>query len=200
MSSPLVLYTLGHSNHSLERFLELVQSQEVEVVVDTRSQPYSRYVPHFNPRELETALTAKGVAYRFLGQELGGRPPETEFYDSEGHVRYDKVAESARFREGISQLTALCASQRVAILCSEEHPSHCHRRLLVGKVLDLEGWEIRHIRASGAVQTEQELSEAEARTRNPQGQQSLFQQEEVQAWRSTQSVLPKNPPKSFSSG
>ncbi len=194
MSTPPTLYTLGHSNHSQERFLELLQSQEIEVVADTRSQPYSRYVPHFNPREMEPALTAQKIAYRFLGRELGGRPEEAALYDEDGRVRYDRVAESPRFHEGIRKLAELCESRRVVILCSEEHPSHCHRRLLVGRVLDSAGWEIRHIRADGSVQTESELRDAE----NPTGQQSLFQEEEVQLWRSTQSVLPKNPQKSFS--
>lgn len=194
MSTAPTLYTLGHSNHSLERFFELLKSQEIEVVVDTRSQPYSRYVPHFNPRELEPALKGQGVAYRFSGKELGGRPEEPEFYDDGGHVLYDKVARSPRFREGLSQLAELCKSHRVAVICSEEHPSHCHRRLLIGRVLVNTGWDIRHIRADGVLQTEQELSDTE----NPSGQQSLFIEEEVQLWRSTQSVLPKNPPKSFS--
>lgn len=196
MSNAPVLYTLGHSNHSLERFLELLQSQEIEVVADTRSQPCSRYVPHFNPRELEPALAAQGAKYRFLGRELGGRPEGAEFYDESGRVRYDKAADAPQFQEGLQQLAELCAAQRVAIICSEENPSHCHRRLLVGRVLHGAGWEIRHIRANGEVQTESELRDLE----NPTGQQSLFQEEEVQLWRSTQSVLPKNPRKSFSSG
>jgi uncharacterized protein (DUF488 family) len=198
MSPSKTLYTVGHSNHSLEQFLALLKAHGIVRLIDTRSQPYSRYVPHFNPAELKPSLKAQGIPYQFLGAELGGRPPEPEYYDTKGHVLYDRVAESDRFLQGLALLEQSASQEKTAIFCSEEHPSHCHRRLLVGRVLYEAGWQILHIRAEGEVQTEQELLEEEIARRNPEGQQSLFETEEVTAWRSIQSVSPAKPPKSFS--
>src|SRR5947209_11997942 len=91
------LFTVGHSNHSLEAFLELLKKHTIQVLVDTRSYPYSRHVPHFNREELCEALRQRGIKYLFLGGELGGRPTGEEFYDEEGHVLYCRLAESPTF-------------------------------------------------------------------------------------------------------
>src|SRR5689334_22649084 len=82
------LFTVGHSNHSLEDFLKLLSRHAIEVLVDTRSHPYSQYVTHFNREELTAALKHAGIKYLYLGRELGGRPDEDEYFDVEGHVLY----------------------------------------------------------------------------------------------------------------
>jgi uncharacterized protein (DUF488 family) len=98
------LFTIGHSNHPLEKFIELLRRHGVEVVVDTRSQPYSRHAPHFNRDALRAALASAGIRYSFLGEELGGRPRGEEYYDAEGYVRYDRVAAADFFQTGIARL------------------------------------------------------------------------------------------------
>src|SRR5438105_15685627 len=89
------LYTIGHSNHPLDTFIGLLQAHAIQVLVDVRSQPYSRYTPHFESRQLRAAVTSHGIAYLYLGRELGGRPEGAAFYDADSHVRYDLGAESA---------------------------------------------------------------------------------------------------------
>lgn len=190
------LFTIGHSNLLQERFLTLLQEREITLLCDTRSQPYSRYVPHFNPSLLTTALESVNIAYLYLGQELGGRPPEPELYDEAGHVLYAALALTPRFLRGLETLRQKAESQNTAIFCSEEHPSHCHRRLLIGRVLHERGWKIVHIRADGRIQTEEELIQEEQREKNPEGQQMLFAPEEVTAWRSIQSVSRGKPQRS----
>lgn len=180
------VFTIGHSNHPPERFTGLLEEHYIEVVVDTRSRPYSRYAPHFNKRELQAALAERDIKYLFLGRELGGRPGGGEFYDGEGRVDYAKVAESQAFLEGISRLERGVADHRVALLCSEEDPAGCHRRLLVGRVLGERGVAVQHIRSDGRVQAEEELAD---------GQQTLFQEAE---WKSIRSVSPRRPPRSSS--
>src|SRR5205823_3205813 len=96
-----VIYTVGHSNHALENFLGLLTTHRIGLLVDTRSQPYSKYTPHFNGDPLAAACKAGGIDYSFLGKELGGRPSGAEFYDSEGRVLYDKLAQSPLFKRGI---------------------------------------------------------------------------------------------------
>jgi uncharacterized protein (DUF488 family) len=186
---PRTLFTIGHSNHSEEKFLELLRSSAIDVLVDVRSQPYCRYATHFNVEPIRNAVLAAGIKYLPMGKELGGRPDEPEYFDADGHVLYRRVADSARFLDGITRLEEGIAKFRVAIMCSEEDPSVCHRHLLVSHVLAQRGVEVRHIRGDGRTQTEAELKKehdsADAR------QPMLFAELERDSWRSLRSVLPK---------
>jgi uncharacterized protein (DUF488 family) len=152
-----MIFTIGHSNHSLEKFIGLLTSNNTDVLVDIRSHPISRFSPHFNKRRLEEAVQANGMKYLFLGKELGGRPEASEFYDEGGGELYDRLAESPLFLEGIDRLMEGVKKYRVAIMCGEEDPGKCHRRVLVGRVLAERGVRIKHIRGDGAVEDEDEL-------------------------------------------
>src|SRR5205823_15009478 len=98
------LFTVGHSNHSLEEFLALLARHAIEVLVDTRSHPYSQYVTHFNREELAPTLKQDGIKYLYLGREMGGRPDEEEYFDAEGHVLYYRLAQSPLFLQGIERV------------------------------------------------------------------------------------------------
>ena len=193
------VFTIGHSNHPPETFIDLLRKHRIDVVADARSSPYTRYAVHFNKDSLEALIKANGIRYIFMGDAIGGRPAEREFYDADGYVLYDRLAKSARFKSGIERLMQGIRSCRLAVLCSEEDPAGCHRRLLIGRVLGECGVEVCHIRGDGSVQTEAELARAEKR-RVTKGQMSLFDTQERPAWKSTQSVLPgKAEPNSSSS-
>ena len=183
------VFTIGHSNHPADRFLDLLGSHGVEVLADTRSHPYSRYAPHFNARGIEALLSAGGIAYLFLGRELGGRPEADEFYDREGRVDYARLERSERFLGGIHRLEREMACRRVALLCSEENPAGCHRRLLVGSVLRRRGVSVLHIRGDGGVEVEDETVN---------GQPVLFSEAEVSPRKSTRSVSRRRRPPSSS--
>ena len=188
-----VVYTVGHSNHTLPLFLDLLHHYAIDVLVDTRSRPHSTYVPHFNHEILRPAIAGAGLRFVFLGSELGGRPDGSEYYDEKGHVRYDLVAQRADFLKGVAKLEKGAVSHKIVMLCSEENPANCHRRLLIGRVLSERGTHVLHIRGDGSLQTEAELEAAEA-GENESGQQALFDVEEGRTWKSTQSVLRKKPP------
>jgi uncharacterized protein (DUF488 family) len=177
-----VLLTVGHSNHSLEHFLSLLRAHGVQVLADVRSWPVSRYTPWFDRQPLATALHAAGVEYAFLGEQLGGRPRDKRLYDGDGRVRYDAVARSAPFALGLAQLRDGIAALRVAVMCAEEDPEHCHRRLLVARVLFEQGSPVLHIRGDGR-------GEPEGGFMRPD---SLF--EEPLPWRSTASVSHRRRP------
>lgn len=183
------MLTLGHSHHSIELFLQLLKRYDVEAVADTRSSPYSSFSPQYDQPKLKDSLEAAGIRYVYLGKELGGRPDGPEFYDSTGHVLYWKLAESDFFRRGLERLERGMRSYRnLVLLCSEEDPSVCHRRLLITRVLSDRGIEVQHIRGNGSVQSEQELREAEDAA-HPQ--LSLFAEANQDTWKSIPSVLPK---------
>ena len=171
-NTSLRVLTIGHSNHQVEHFLDLLKSHSVQVLADTRSYPYSEYATHFDQKPLKMALEADGIGYVFLGRELGGRPDGDEFYDDEGHVLYDRVAETELFQEGVSRLEKGIREYNVAMLCAEENPAACHRRLLIGRVLLSRGIQVDHIRGDGRIQTEAEVA---AETNPNKDQLALFE-------------------------
>lgn len=195
-----VVYTVGHSNHTVEMLLDLLRATRIAALVDTRSVPVSRFAPHFDREPLKAAVEGVGIRYVFMGQSLGGRPAGAGFYDTEGHVRYDRVAESASFLAGIQKLEIAADQAKTVILCSEEDPSTCHRHLLVGRVLGQRGARLLHIRADGRVQTDEDLALEVAAKRGEAGQQSLFEEDEVREWRSLRSVSRRAPPSTSSGG
>jgi uncharacterized protein (DUF488 family) len=178
------LWSVGHSNQTIEAFLHILEVAEISCLVDVRSQPYSKYTPYFNETPLRASLERAGIAYKFMGDSLGGRPPEPFMYDDEGHVLYGEMAKSDRLLKGIQELIELASQQRVAMMCSEESPVDCHRRLLIARVLS-EGIEVIHLRADGSTITESDLT-AQV---DPPEPPTLFSLEEVKQWRSIRPVL-----------
>jgi uncharacterized protein (DUF488 family) len=150
-----MIFTIGHSNHSLETFMGLLKAHHIDVLVDIRSNPFSRFSPHF--KQFEEGMSAGGVKYVFLGKELGGRPEAPEFYDSEGRVLYGRLAASPLFLEGMDRLMRGIRAHRVALMCGEEDPHKCHRRVLVGRALSGRGVRVKHIRGNGMVEDEEEF-------------------------------------------
>lgn len=189
----LTIWTIGHSNHPLERFLDLLGQHQIAVLVDVRSSPYSRYASQFNREAIQGPLQAAAIEYLFLGDLLGGRAEDERFQDEEGYVLYGRVAESAKFQQGVDRLLAGIAAARTALMCGEEDPTDCHRRLLVGRVLSARGVGLLHIRGDGRIQSEQEVAAAEE-FRKTKGQLTLFDVEEAEEWKSTRSVLRRKVP------
>jgi len=188
------IYTIGHSNHSMEKFATLLQKYGIEFLVDTRSQPYSKYCPWFDHDVLSRAVIASGFHYLFLGREMGGRPADRSMYDAEGHVLYSLVADSLEFKQATDRLLHGMVQFRIALMCGEEDPMDCHRRLLISRVLVQKDVQVQHIRGDGNL-----ISEAELSLKRPLEevhlQHSLFPEcEKEEEWRSTQSVSRSAPP------
>jgi uncharacterized protein (DUF488 family) len=144
------LYTIGHSNHPIERFLDLLRGHEIETVADVRSRPYSRFVPHFSRERLERLLDEADVGYLFLGRELGGKPTRDDpgRFPSDYHARIGDPL----FRDGIERLLEAADMRRVALLCRERDPLDCHRLYLVCRYVKPMVGPIRHILPDGAIE------------------------------------------------
>lgn len=188
-SQPLTIFSIGHSNQSMEAFFALLQQHEIQVLVDVRSSPYSKYVPHFNSNAIAIAACSAAIKYMFMGQELGGRPDGDEFYDIDGRVFYKRVAESPLFLRGIQRLKDIGRASRTALMCSEEDPATCHRHILIGHVLAKQGVDLLHIRSDGHIQNEEELT---SREEKPLYTQSLWGEQlsdkEEHTWKSIRRV------------
>jgi uncharacterized protein (DUF488 family) len=179
---PPTLLTVGHSNQSMQEFLALLHAHDVQGIADVRSWPVSRYTPWFDRERLAVALPAAGIQYVFLGRELGGRPDDERLYDEDGRVQYDAVANTERFARGLRKLRHGVGRLRIAAMCAEEDPEHCHRRLLVARVLFMDGVRVSHIRRNAGLEPEVGFARPD----------SLF--EEPLPWRSTASVLRRPQP------
>lgn len=163
------LWSIGHSNHPIERVLELLGAFGIEALVDVRSAPYSRYSPQFGREALAASVAGAGVKYVYLGEELGGRPGDARYRDDAGRVLYDKLGASALFLSGIERLERGVDQYRCAIMCSEEDPRVCHRHVLVSRILNARGMEVRHIRGDGRCETFGEVQDGLAKRKEPSG-------------------------------
>ncbi len=155
--SPLHILTVGHSNMALREFVELVAGQGIDVLVDTRSNPYSRWVPHFSRESLRDAARGAPVEYRYMGDSLGGKPSDRKFYGPDGSVDYAAIAQESFYVAGLERLLELARQRVVCLLCTEEDPIQCHRRLLVGKSLTEQGVTLRHLRKRGVFEDEESV-------------------------------------------
>ena len=143
------ILTIGHSNHPIERFLGLLQGAGVTAVADVRSAPYSRFSPQYRRDPLRSALRAAGIAYVYLGQELGGRPRDLALY-RDGMPDYAAMASTDAFRGGVQRVLNGAATHRIALICAEQDPLDCHRCRLVGRKLSEAGATVMHLLADGS--------------------------------------------------
>jgi uncharacterized protein (DUF488 family) len=152
------IYTIGHSNHTQEEFLNLLAEAKIEVLVDVRTNPNSRWATFANRDSLKEILKSAQIHYIYLGDLLGGHPSDPDSYDTQtGRVDYQIIQAKEYFRRGIKRILGGLKRYRVCIMCAEEDPTSCHRNLLVAESLRQEGVRVFHIRGDGRIQTDEEL-------------------------------------------
>ena len=155
------IYTIGHSNQTLANMLDVLKKYNIEVLVDVRSIPFSKYASQFNREKISQELISCGIEYIFAGDYLGGRPKDPSCYKKgeipEGNsnylklVNYEEVAKRNWYKDCISRLVKIAINQPTAIMCSEEDPNRCHRHHLIAKTLLEMGMTVLHIRSEGHV-------------------------------------------------
>jgi uncharacterized protein (DUF488 family) len=155
MDGRCLIYTIGHSTQPMERFLGLLAKHRIDAVADVRSSPYSNHAPQFCKEELSASLKNAGVAYVFLGKELGARTNDASCYVN-NVVSYEKLARTSLFQSGIERVEEGCKRYRIALMCSERDPTECHRTILVSKILNERGADIRHILFDGQLESHQQ--------------------------------------------
>jgi uncharacterized protein (DUF488 family) len=149
------IFTIGHSNHPIERFIALLKQHGIKTLADIRSRPASRFAPQFNRKALEASLVAAGLSYVYLGDVLGGRARS----DSSVAVSmdYDVRRKQGEFQSGLDRLMSIAGGSPTAIMCAERAPEDCHRSFLVGRALVVERRvPVRHILADGSLRPQEE--------------------------------------------
>lgn len=150
-----VLFTLGHSNWDFEPFAALLKNSRVDLVVDVRSRPHSARFPQFSQPGFEKLLEAEGLAYLYLGEELGGRPDDPDAYQPNGVVDYRARRKSYAFRAGVERLVKELEQRSAALMCAEEDPLECHRFLMICPEFVSLGIHPLHIRRGSPPETQE---------------------------------------------
>ena len=149
------LFSVGHSNQSIEEFYEVLESQRIDCILDVRSVPYSKYTPQFNEEILKSWLKKQGVLYVPFGMHFGARRSdclkETIFIkkgikETKLQVNFELGVTTLDFLSGVERLNkALDQNRRVSLMCSEADPLGCHRFSFISRYFYDLGWDIQHI-------------------------------------------------------
>jgi uncharacterized protein (DUF488 family) len=149
------LFTIGHSNIPIDRFVALLQQAGVNAVADVRSVPASRRFPWFSKTNLAKRLAGDGINYTPMGDMLGGRPRDARLY-CDDIADYEAMAKEPDYLHGLARLTAEAMRSRVCLMCAEREPLECHRCLLVARSLGERGLAVGHILYDGAIEAQAE--------------------------------------------
>ena len=149
-TTPTALYSIGHSNVAAERLIALLEQHSMRTLSDVRSAPYSRYNPQFNREALAETLHAAGIAYRCMGDALGGRPDDDALRTEDGaRPDYARIAAAPDFQRALNQLIDLGRRAPTAFMCSEADYHVCHRHRLIAPALIERGVLVWHIMPDG---------------------------------------------------
>ena len=174
------VFTIGHSTHPIEKFVDLLKQHNIEAVADVPSSQYSQYNPQYNRETLKKTLQEHGIQYVFLGDELGARRTERGCY-VDGQAVYERVAQLPAFKEGIERVKKGAQKMQIALICAEKDPIECHRAVLISRQLAQEKVEVQHILEDGNIQEQGELEERLLSLSGLQGGDLFRSSEEVLA-------------------
>lgn len=153
----MLIYTIGHSKHSTEEFMHLIEEHNINCICDVRSTPYSRFSEQFNREAIKALLCSHGVSYLFLGEELGARRVEKELL-TDGTVDFEIIARDEKFLSGINRIeNGLKKGYRIAIMCTEKNPMDCHRTILIARNLSAKGLDVLHILSDGTTISQEQI-------------------------------------------
>ena len=154
------IYTLGHSNYTFDKFIEILKKYDINCVVDIRSTPYSKYNTQYNKEFLHETLKNLGYTYIYMADEFGAKRKTRNSYNDEGYADFDKVILEKDFKKGIERLKVGCAKNyKIVLLGAMQEPIRCPRAILLGRELIKEGFNVKHIMHEGDLKTQDELEE-----------------------------------------
>lgn len=163
----LRIYSVGHSNQTIEEFLEEIHSFEIDCIVDVRSVPYSKFTPQFNAEAMGAVLKRNGIVYLPFGAEFGARRSDAYDYDNllgagfpENQVVFELAAKTPAFLQGVNRVNnGLSKGFHIALMCSEADPLECHRFSLVSRYFYENGYDVRHILSKGESASHKQLQD-----------------------------------------
>ncbi|MBS1572681.1 MAG: DUF488 domain-containing protein [Bacteroidetes bacterium] len=158
MENRPIIYTVGHSTHQLDYFLELLKEYGVTCLIDVRSVAASSYNPQYNQEPLKNFLKSNGITYLHFAEEFGARHTDPDLLDDEGKVDFEKVRKSWAFKNGVERIwQGLDKGFVISLMCSESEPFDCHRFSMVSIALDKDGFDVKHIMKDKTLKTNADL-------------------------------------------
>jgi len=152
------IFTIGHSNHEIDYFINLLNQNNIDFVIDVRSVPQSNYNPHFGRAPLIKTLNKHKMKYVHFKNQFGARQTDNKYYNEAQQVDFEKFRQSDAFKSGIERIKlALSKNITIALMCSEGNPLDCHRFSMISVYLDNNGFEVCHIMKNGSLMKHKNL-------------------------------------------
>lgn len=140
------IFTIGHSTHPIEYFIELLQSQEINCLIDVRSMPASKYNPQYNQEPLYNILKRNNIIYMHFKDEFGARQEDENILNENGQVNFELFRKTFNFQQGVERIDmGISKGYKIALMCSEGNPLECHRFSMIAVYLDQIGFDVKHI-------------------------------------------------------
>lgn len=153
-----ILFSIGHSQHELSFFLQLLQNNDVNYVLDVRSTPYSQFASSYNRENIKSFLINHGITYAYMGEYFGARPQDEKLYQPNGYLNFEEVAKSEKFKRAFESVEkGVAQGNRIAFMCTEKDPIECHRSILVTRAFFEAGYNIQHIMQNNSIQSQSDL-------------------------------------------
>lgn len=154
------IFTIGHSNYTLEKFIHMLKYYNINCVVDIRGTPYSKYNVQYNKETINITLRNLGITYIYMGIEFAAQRGDKHLYNSEGYADFERVIYDKDFLRGIDRLKkGLEKKFNIAIMGARQEPINCHRCILVGRYLRDNGFKVKHILDDLTLGTQEEMEE-----------------------------------------
>ena len=152
------IYTIGHSNYSVEKLIDMLKFYDINCVVDIRGTPYSKYNIQFDKETIKYTLTHSGFIYIYMAKELAAKRINKQSYNSEGYSDFEKVIHEDDFINGIKRLRVGCEKgYKIALLGAMQEPIRCHRSILVGRALRDYGFNVKHILDDYSIASQEDI-------------------------------------------
>ncbi|MEG0297481.1 MAG: DUF488 domain-containing protein [Clostridium sp.] len=154
------IYTIGHSNYSLERLVEMLRFFNIDCVVDIRGTPYSKYNIQFNKEVIEESLKRAGFTYIYMAKEFAAKRENKASYNKDGYSDFEKVINEEDFKLGIDRLKlGIKKGFKIVLLGAMQDPIRCHRSVLVGRELIKHGFNMKHILDDYSLASQDDIDE-----------------------------------------
>ncbi len=155
------IHTIGHSIYEVDDFIQLLQNNNINTIVDVRSMPYSKFAPQYNKDSIKQSLKDKNIYYIFMGDLLGARYEDKNLLFDNGKVNFKQVQKIKSFQDGITRLEkGITKGYNISLMCAEKEAFDCHRFGLISEFLSKKDINIQHIYPNKIVsqkQLEQQL-------------------------------------------
>ena len=154
------IFTIGHSNYKIERFIEMLKYYNINCVVDIRGTPYSKYNIQYDKETIKETLTKAGFIYIYMAKELAAKRENKISYYDEGYSDFERVVLEEDFKRGIERLKLGCEKgYRIVLMGAMQDPNRCHRSILVGRALRDNGFDVKHILDDYSLASQEKLEE-----------------------------------------